>query len=193
MPQSFQRARALIDQVHAKDPEHVAGRPAEAVYAERLEAWIRRLVEAPSEVLLIAARCQHLERWTVPRTQFPPDKAGYLRWRRSVHVRQGDRARDLMTEAGCDWAEATRVGSLVAKNVPMNDADAQALEDAACLVFLAHELDAFVARHPEYSRDKWLDILRKTWAKMSEAARAQALGLELPPAYRDLLKAAIGG
>ncbi|MBA3847019.1 MAG: DUF4202 domain-containing protein [Planctomycetes bacterium] len=193
MPESLRRARELIDQVHATDPERVAGRAGEAVYAERLEAWIRRLVAAPSEVLLLAARCQHLERWAIPREQYPQDRAGYLRWRRAVHVRQGDRARDLLTEAGCDWAEATRVGSLVAKNVPMTDADAQALEDAACLVFLAHELDGFVAEHPDYSRDKWLAILRKTWGKMSEVGRAQALALELPPAYRDLLKAAIAG
>ncbi len=193
MADPLARARELIDQAHAADPERIDGRAGEALYAERIESSIRRLVTAPSDALLLAARCQHLERWAIPRSQYPQDKASYLRWRRAVHVRQGDRARELLDQAGCEWSLATRVGSLVSKNVPLTDPDAQTLEDAACLVFLAHELDGFVAHHPEYSRDKWLNILRKTWAKMSESGRTQALALALKPEHRELVEAAVAG
>jgi len=184
------RARAAIDAAHAADPEQVDGRPAEAVYADRLEAWVRRLAEGPSLALRLAARGQHLERWAIPRRQFPEGRGGYLRWRSAVHQRQGQRARELLAGAGGDAALAERVARLVAKTAPPDDPEAQALEDAACLVFLETELGEFVREQP---RDKVIDVLRKTWnKKMSPQGRALALGLTLPAEAQDLVRAALG-
>jgi hypothetical protein len=86
---AYQRARQLIDEAHSADPARTPeGRPAELVYAERMEAWVARLVaEAPS-LLRLAARCQHLERWSVPRASFPMTKPGYLTWRRSLYTKR---------------------------------------------------------------------------------------------------------
>ncbi|MGZ8260967.1 MAG: DUF4202 domain-containing protein [Caldimonas sp.] len=184
-------ARASIDAAHAADRERTGGRPAESVYAERIEVWVRRLVSSPSSALMLAARCQHLERWSIPRSDYPPDRTGYLRWRRAVQLRQGERARALLLGAGVDPALAERVAHLVAKQAPPRDVEAQALEDAACLVFLEHELEAFAAERPDYGRDKWLAILKKTAAKMSPQALAAAVALPLRASLRELLVAAL--
>src|SRR5690349_9144441 len=80
------RARQLIDAAHAADPKQAAdGRPAELVYADRMEAWVMRAAENPTPLLRLAARCQHLERWSVPRDTFPMDRPGYLKWRQSLY------------------------------------------------------------------------------------------------------------
>jgi hypothetical protein len=59
------------------------------------------------------------------------------------------------------------------------------LEDVACLVFLAHYLDDFMAKT---EADKLPGILAKTWNKMSPPARDTALKLALPSAIPALLE-----
>lgn len=187
----FERARALIDAAHAADPVRTAdGRAAELVYADRLEAWVVRLDPAAPPLLRLAARCQHLERWSVPRATFPLDKPGYLAWRRSLYTKQSERARDLLLEAGVPAADAAAVAVWVSKTGLKTNPGTQALEDAACLVFLENEIGAFAVQHADYPREKFVDILRKTWRKMSPAARAAALGLDLPPAIAALVREA---
>lgn len=186
------RARALIDQAHAADPARATdGRAAELVYAERMEAWVARLVPAASALLRLAARCQHLERWSVPRASFPEGKVGYLNWRRSLYTKQAERARELLVSAGVDPKDAAEVATWVSKTGLKTNAGTQALEDAACLVFLENEISAFAAQHADYPREKFIDILRKTWRKMSPGAQQAALQLELPPAIRELVQAAL--
>ena len=55
--------------------------------------------------------------------------------------------------------------------------DTQTIEDALCLVFLQFELEEFAHKHPD---DKVVDIIRKTWVKMSERGHEAALALALP-------------
>jgi tRNAThr (cytosine32-N3)-methyltransferase len=189
---AYQRARELIDQAHAADPQRaIAGRAAEFVYADRMEAWVARLVPEASELLRLAARCQHLERWSVPRASFPLDKPGYHAWRRSLYTRQAERARELLLQAGVPAAEAAEVATWVSKTGLKTNPGTQALEDAACLVFLENEIEAFAAQHADYPREKFVDILRKTWRKMSPAAQQAALALELPPAIAALVREAV--
>ena len=186
------RARQLIDAVHAADPKRTPdGRAAELVYADRVEAWVARLVPAASLILRLAARCQHLERWSVPRATFPDGKTGYLKWRQSLYKQQSDRARELLLAGGVPVGEADEAATWVAKNAMNTNAGTQALEDAACLVFLENEIADFAAQHADYSREKFVDILRKTWKKMSPAAQAAALGLDLPPAIGALVREAV--
>jgi tRNAThr (cytosine32-N3)-methyltransferase len=186
------RARQLIDAAHAADPQRAAdGRAAELVYADRMEAWVARLVAPASPPLRLAARAQHLERWLVPRTTFPEGRAGYLTWRRSLYTRQAERARELLLTAGVDAAEAADVATWVSKTGLRTNPGTQALEDAACLVFLENEIGAFAARHADYPREKFIDILRKTWRKMSPAAQAEAAALPLPDGIAELVREAI--
>ena len=181
-------ARAAIEAAHAGDPEHDGGRPAEAAYADRIEAWIERLMDGPSLALRLAARGQHLERWAIPRGDYPPGRGGYLRWRGAVHQHQGRRMRELLAQAGAEAELASRVAALVGKTTARDDVEAQALEDAACLVFLETELPAFQRQH---ERPKVVEILQKTWRKMSPRGRELALALALPSESRDLLQAAL--
>ncbi len=186
---AFVQARELIDTAHAADPKRTAdGRSAELVYAERMEAWVARLVPAATPLLRLAARCQHLERWVVPRDSFPLGKPGYLAWRRSLYVKQAARARELLVQAGMAVAEADEVATWVSKTGLKSNPGTQALEDAACLVFLENEIEAFAAQHADYPAEKFVDIIRKTWRKMSPPAQQAALALTLPPAIAALVR-----
>ncbi len=189
----YQHARSLIDSAHAADPKRSAdGRPAELVYADRMEAWIARLVPDAAPLLRLAARCQHLERWSVPRDSFPLDKPGYHAWRKSLYVKQAERARELLVQAGVSAAEAAEVATWVSKTGLKTNAGTQALEDAACLVFLENEIADFAAQHADYTEEKFVGILQRTWKKMSAPAQQFALGLALPPAVATLVRAAVG-
>lgn len=190
----YAKARQLIDAAHAADPHRAAdGRPAELVYAERMENWVGRVAAEPTPLLRLAARCQHLERWSVPRASFPEGKVGYLTWRKSLYMKQAERARALLLEAGVAAEEAAEVATWVSKSGLKTNPGTQALEDAACLVFLENEIGAFAAQHAEYPREKFVDIIRKTWRKMSPRAQALAGTLDLPPGISSLVQEATAG
>ncbi|MEY4938267.1 MAG: hypothetical protein RIQ93_2 [Verrucomicrobiota bacterium] len=192
--EAYARARALLDAAHAADPHRdAAGRPAELVYADRMEEWVRRVNPDASLLLRLAARSQHLERWLTPRATFPLGKPGYLAWRRSLYVKQAERARAFLLEAGIDAASAAELATWVAKTGLKTNAGTQALEDAACLVFLENEIGAFATQHADYPREKFVDIIRKTWRKMSPRAQLLAGELTLPPAIASLVGEAIRG
>jgi tRNAThr (cytosine32-N3)-methyltransferase len=188
------RARELVDAAHAADPARTAdGRPAELVYADRMEHWAARVVADPTPLLRLGARCQHLERWTVPRASFPLDRPGYHAWRRSLYAKQAARARGLLVEAGLTDAEADEAAAWVAKRDVKTNPGTQALQDAACLVFLETEIGAFAVQHADYPREKFVDILKKTWRKMSPRAQELARGLDLPPTVAALVNDALSG
>lgn len=188
----FQRARELIDAAHSADPHRTHDqKPAELVYADRMENWAARIAVEPTPLLRLAARCQHLERWLVPRDRFPEGKAGYLAWRKSLYTKQAERARALLLEAGISVPDADAVATWVSKSGLKTNAGTQALEDAACLVFLENEIGAFAAQHAAYPREKFVDIIKKTWRKMSPRAQALALTLNLSPAIDAMVHDAV--
>lgn len=191
---AYARARELIDAAHSADPKQTAeARPAELVYADRMEAWVVRAAQASTELLRLAARCQHLERWQVARTSFPEGKAGYLAWRKSLYHKQATRARELLLQAGVAADEADEVATWVAKTGLRTNPGTQALEDAACLVFFENEIADFTAQHADYPREKFVDIIRKTWKKMSPHGQELARTIALPPAIAALVGEAIAG
>jgi hypothetical protein len=191
---AYARARELIDAAHAADPARSPdGRPAELVYADRMEAWVARLVPDATPLLRLAVRCQHLERWSVPRASFPEGKIGYLNWRKGLYVKQAARARELLLDAGVAPPEADEVATWVSKTGLKTNPSTQALEDAAVLVFLENEIGAFAAQHAEYPREKFIDILRKTWRKLSPRAQEMAGTLALPPGIAALVRDATAG
>jgi hypothetical protein len=193
----FERATAAFDAANAQDPntEQVGGilRPKELVYAERMTAMQLRFAPEASEVVRLAVRAQHLERWKVPRSDYPMDRIGYLRWRKRLYRFHADVAGRVMREAGYDDATTARVGALLRKENIKSDPDMQLLEDVVGLVFLESHLAAFVASHAAYDEAKFSDILAKTGRKMSARGRTAALSLiELPEALAPIVRAALG-
>src|SRR5205085_2639185 len=162
------RVIATIDAANARDPNKIEAdgrlQPAELVYGRRMSEALARLAPDASEHLRIAARGQHIERWTSPRTNFPQGRAGYLTWRRELQHFHARRVGEIMAAAGYGAADIGRVGALIRKERLKSDPEAQTIEDVACLVFLAHYLDGFIAKT---DADKLAGILAKSWNKMS--------------------------
>jgi hypothetical protein len=184
-------ARQLIDAAHSADPKVVGGQPAELVYADRMEAWLLQLAPAASELLRLAARCQHLERWTVPRNSYPEGRVGYLAWRKFLYGKQAERTRELLVQAGISSPEAEEAATWVSKTGLKTNPNTQLLEDAACLVFLENEISTFAAEHAQYPREKFITIVAKTWRKMSPAARDAAVSIDLSPAIAEIVREAV--
>ena len=179
---------AAIDAANALDPNtiKVDGRPqpAELAYGRRMSETLARLAPHASEHLRIAARGQHIERWTSPRASYPAGRVGYLKWRKDLQGFHARRIGDIMMAAGYDAGDVERVGALVRKERLKSDPDAQMIEDVACVVFLEHYLGDFLAKTDE---EKLAGILAKTWNKMSPRGRDEARKLALPaPAPRLL-------
>lgn len=190
MTERFDRAMAAIDAVHAGDPERDAGQPKELVYAQRMSARLAKLVPQASDSLRLATRCQHLRRWAIARADFPEGKVGYLSWRKQESLAHAALAGELLVQAGYEADAVKRVQSLIKKERMKHDAEAQTLEDVTCLVFLEYEFAPFAAKHPD---DKVVDILRKTWPKMSPQGQQAALALALAPRLRKLVEEALAG
>ena len=123
----------------------------------------------------LANRSQHIERWKSPRNAYPMDRIGYLKWRKDLYKIQFNTAAKLLLQVGYDDEVIDRVRNAVAKKNIKGNPDTQLLEDVTDLVFLEYYLLAFVAKHPDYSDQKWIEIIQKTWHKMSDDAHAFAL------------------
>lgn len=168
-PWSAFRERAL--EIHREDPAGNAERYHDTLvgYVERLAA---RAGEAPSDALLVAAMCQHIRRWTLPRDTHPRTTPGYKRWRSELGRMHAKTARELALAAGFDADTAARAEEIILHKALKRDPDGMRLEDAACLTFLALELTSFASTRAD---EEVLEILRKTWNKMSEAGHRLAL------------------
>jgi len=185
---NFRKAIAAFDQANAADPHRVdvdgVAVPRELDQARRLSAWVERLDPDASEAARLAARCQHIRRWEVPRETFPAGRAGYLKWRTSMYKFHADIAADVLVQCGYDAETVARVRAVVEKRDLRGNPDAQLVEDALCLVFLETQAPDVIGR---IEPAKMREILRKTWAKMSPRGRDAALGLSLPGGAMELL------
>ena len=172
---------AAIDAANARDPNtiEVDGRlqPAELVYGRRMSETLARMAPRASQHLRIAARGQHIERWASPRSSYPAGRVGYLKWRKDLQGFHARRIGEIMAAAGYDADDIGRVGALLRKERLKSDAEAQTIEDVACVVFLEHYLADFLAKT---DHDKVAGILAKTWNKMSPRGREEAGKLALP-------------
>jgi hypothetical protein len=187
----YRRAIARIDAANAEDPRRESTEqgelPKELVYAQRMTSWLERVEPRASEVLRLAARAQHLCRWRLPRSEYPDGRQGYLSWRRDCAELHARLAAEILADVGYDERDVARVCDLLRKRGLPHDAEALALEDTACLVFLEHELARFARRRDE---PELVRILERTWRKMSPRGRALALALDLEPSARALVEKA---
>jgi hypothetical protein len=198
-PQRFERAIALFDAANGADPnrEHAAGRVVakELLYSERMSAMLGRFAPDASEAVKLAVHAQHIERWKVPRDSYAMDRAGYLQWRTGLYKFHAETAGRLLREAGYDDETIGRVQMAIGKKGLKVNADTQLLEDVIGLTFIEHYMADFAGRHTDYDEAKWLNIIRKTWAKMSHGAREFVLAghIRLPETLLPLIVKAVSG
>ena len=192
----FQRVIRSIDQANGEDPnsEVVDGvaQPKEQLYGMRMQEWVEELDPGASEALRIAARSQHIRRWEIPRSDYPMDRKGYLRWRTTLYAFHVDRAAEILRAQEYDAETIEHVRTLLQKRNLRTDTDVQTLEDAAALVFLVHHLDDFLKRD-DIGEEKAIDIIRKTWKKMTKRGHEAASALTLSDESTALLEKALTG
>lgn len=172
---------AAIDAANAADPRLEDGAPVELLYGQRMTAEQALLYPEASDALAIACRGQHIERWTLPRQDYPEGREGYLTWRREQGRRHAERVMGLMRDAGYPEPEVEAAGRMLRKEGIKRDAEVQALEDVACFTFIRHYLGDFATTQDP---DQLLRIVQKTARKMSPAARERALAeFPMPEAF----------
>jgi hypothetical protein len=191
---ALEKALELFDAENARDPnpESDAGvpHPRELLYARRLTDWLLKLAPEVSESLRLAARCQHICRWMIPRDTYPMTRAGYLRWRNDLKQFHARKSAEILRRAGYGQEMIQKVIDLnLKKNFPA-EAESRTLEDALCLVFLEFQF-ADLAR--KTAPDKIINAVQKTWQKMTPAGRERALGLPLGPEEKRLIQRALEG
>ncbi|MGJ5643373.1 DUF4202 domain-containing protein [Formosa sp. S-31] len=192
MSTKFEQAIALIDEKNSKDQnqEIIDGvsYPKELVYSRRMTDCLLNFKSDASEALQIAARAQHICRWEIPRKDYPMDKPGYMSWRNELKKMHVGLAGDILKQVGYDEEFIARVQFLISKKSFKKDADSQTLEDVVCLVFLQYYFEDFASKH---SDEKLIDIVKKTWNKMSETGHKKALELSYSDKSLNLIKQAL--
>ncbi|CAG9999930.1 unnamed protein product [Clonostachys byssicola] len=196
------KAVELIDQAHAEDPNLIYGPegpktlPYELHYAREMTRWLASRYPGASPTLQLACRAQHFRRWELPRSSFPRTRPGYLTWRAKQKSQAAEQVAALLGSPAIQppipEEERARVAALIRKEKLSTDEETQALEDVACLVFLDDQFDDFESKGG-CDEDKIVDILRKTWGKMSEPGRKLALGMDLSDRAKHLIGRALAG
>ncbi|MCE8016917.1 DUF4202 domain-containing protein [Halomonas sp. MCCC 1A17488] len=190
----FQRAIAELDALHAEDPRRVEvegqSLPLELWHAGRMSAWLAQVVEAPSELVQLAVRSQHLQRWEVPRSEYPEGRVGYLTWRRDQGKRAGETTARVMEASGYSAQDAAEVSRMIRKQGLGRDPGTQAVEDCACLVFLENYFADF---SKQVEHEHLVRIVQMTWKKMSPRARELALALPMSAEARAVVEEALAG
>jgi len=187
----------LIDATNTEDPnkESVDGKeyPKELLYSQRMADMIQRFDSNAEDVNKIAVRAQHIQRWKSPRSDYLMDRKGYHQWRTNLYKYHAQTTAALMQQVGYDQKSIQRVELAIGKKAIKTNSDTQMLENIAALVFIEHYMLAFANKHPEYDEAKWIDIIRKTWNKMTDSAQQFALSgkLVLPESLIPLIKKSI--
>ena len=190
--QRFAAALARFDAENSRDPKSVlcdqVELPYEVAYARWLSNWVLRLNPEASEALQLAGHCQHLRRWEIPRKSYPATRAGYLQWRQVLKEFHALKASEILRESGYPDAIIQLVKDLNLKKHFPADPECRTLEDALCLVFLERQYTDLAAKTTE---KKMITALQKCWTKMTPAAHALAMQLDLSPEGKRLLDQAL--
>jgi hypothetical protein len=188
----FERAIKLIDEQNSMDPykDDVQGEevPKELLYSNRMSQKLRQFEPNASEALQIATHAQHICRWKIPRNAYPMNRVGYLKWRETLKKMHADITAEILKTLGYDQEFMDRVSFLITKKLIKKDDESQVIEDVICLVFLEYYFEDFASKHEDI---KIIDILRKTWRKMSQKGHEAALKLNYSQKVRELINKAI--
>ena len=195
--QAFDKAISLIDAANSEDPTTITDTgkdwPKELLYSHRMSDMLQRFAPDADDAVKLAIRSQHIQRWKSARSDYPMNRQGYLKWRTDLYKFHANTAAELLQLAGYDEDFIHRVKQMVGKRGLKTNKDTQMLEDITDLVFIEHYLLDFSAKHPEYDEEKWIDIIRKTWKKMSEQGQQYALSgnIKLPESLVPLIQKAL--
>src|SRR5690554_6049944 len=188
----FESTLKEFDTINGQDPhrEMVDGKevPKELLYSQRMTGMLQEYSPDSSETLRLAARCQHIRRWSIPREEFTMDRKGYLLWRTTLKKYHGELAGSIMGKNGYSEEEIQKVDDLLNKRRLKTDEETQTLEDVVCLVFIKYYFDEFLIKHEE---EKLVDIVKKTWNKMSERGQQAALSLDLSSTASSIIQKAL--
>ncbi len=183
------RVLSSIDTANALDPnkENVSDTeiPKELLYGQRMSDELSLFAPDSSEFLQIAARAQHIERWKSPRSDFPEGRSGYKKWRSQLSLFHAQRAGEIMSSHGYCDNDIEQVKFLIQKRQLKRNLETQTLEDVICLVFLKYYFADFAAKHNE---EKIIDIVQKTWKKMSDIGQKSALKIPFPEKISIILQ-----
>jgi len=196
--QAYEKALSLIDAANSEDPNKVTDEngkewPKELLYSLRMSDMLERFAPDADDVCKLAIRSQHIQRWKSPRDNYPMDRIGYLKWRTDLYKFHAETAGELMAQAGYSQDDIDRAMKMVGKKNIKHNPDTQLLEDVTDLVFIEHYMIEFAGKHPEYSEEKWIEIIQKTWKKMSEAGQQFALSgkIKLPEPLVPIIQKAV--
>jgi len=186
---------ADIDRANADDPRTIIvdgkTRPYDVVYSERMTERLAAMYPDAVELLLIAARGQHIRRFDIRQAQFTEGRNGYNEWRRTCREHHAKLLRDIMSRHGYNSEAIGHLTKLVRKEQLKKDNESQALENVVDVVFLEHYFDEFYSKYSHYSDAKIIDIIGKTLRKMSPKGHQAALALNLPERTRKLVLSAV--
>ena len=192
MEDQYVKALQEINAAHSQDPKKIAvngeDQPYELHYSDKMNMYLEKRAPDASPTLRLAISAQHLRRWEVPRDSYPMTKVGYHAWRTYLKKRQAGVAHDICIASGLAAEEAERVAHLVRKEDLKSDEDTQVLEDVACLVFLDDQFEQFEKQHEE---EKIVNILKKTWGKMTEKGHELALQIPMSDRCKELVSKAL--
>lgn len=188
----YQETIAAFDALNAQDPHTVEvdeqSMPKELHDALAMTRWVEALYPMASEAVHLAARCQHLCRWEVPRSSYPEGRVSYLKWRADLKKRHAEQSAKVLLGRGYGSEMIDAVAAINLKRGLKSNPDVQQIEDALCLVFLEKQLEGYLVK---WEDDKIIRILKKTWGKMSEQAHEAALNLPMSDHARSLVEQAL--
>ena len=189
----FNQAIALYDEANSKDPNIVDGQPKELIYSQRMLDMINRYLPDADDVAKLSVAAQHIQRWESPRKDYPMNRKGYHLWRTRLYKIHADKAVAILKTVGYDDATTERVQLAIGKKNIKTNKDTQILEDVAALTFIEHYMTAMYENFPMYDEEKWIDIIIRTWKKMSADAQAFALSgdLKLPESLVPVIQKAL--
>jgi hypothetical protein len=193
MSTPFEKAMTAIDAAHSTDPRKISSTgglqvPYELHYAQKMSKYLSLRTDNASEALQLAIRGQHFRRWEIPRSDYPMNKVGYYAWRTFLKKRQAEQVSEICKESGLDQEVCERVAALIRKEDLGTDEETKALEDVACLVFLDDQFEEF---EKGYDEEKVIQILKRTWGKMSEKGHNLALQIPMSDKAKGLVGKAI--
>ena len=190
--EKFNKAIQLFDKANSLDPnkELFKGKEysKELLYAERMTNKLNKFAPNSSEALQLTVRCQHICRWEIPRDSYEMNRVGYLTWRKDLKDFHANKAAEILREVGYGEETINEVQFLLLKKQLKKNADTQTLEDVVCLVFLEFYFAKFSKK---YSEEKLIDIVQKTWKKMSEKGHEAALQLKLDESSLSIITKAL--
>jgi len=189
---TFKTAIRLFDEANSNDPNieiwNDREYPKELLYAKRMTDKLDQFEPNASEVLQLAVRCQHICRWKIPRDSYEMNRVGYLTWRRDLGKFHAKKASEILKEVGYSDNLIDNVKFLLQKKQLKKNEETQLLEDVICLVFLEFYFEMFSEK---YSEEKIINIIQKTWVKMSDKGHEFALKLNFSENSLQLIQKAL--